>query len=289
MSDDINSSDETPRHCLFENHPSSRCEKTTHDVYSPTPARVTSISKSSIERGELLHLDIPEKSAVHVHRNCVSWYCSPEHIKRAAHHDGARNSDVPVKRLRTEKDKNFNAKKHCIFCGTECTVDKKHPGRTKKFSTCRVKDRVKRSDGQYRTFKEEIERICDIINDERSDIVRLRLCCVSDLPAGDVQYHHKCRTEFMHQDSGETKSRCDEDLAFQEVVKIMDSDSSKLWSSVEAFETYKKCGGRIETRQYFQEKLLSWYNGKLLVFKSAGVVSMLMFMEQAKVMNLSRK
>ena len=90
----------------------------------------------------------------------------------------------------------------------------------------------------------------------------------------------------MHQDSGETKSRCDEDLAFQEVVKIMDSDSSKLWSSVEAFETYKKCGGRIETRQYFQEKLLSWYNSKLLVFKSAGVVNMLMFVEQAKVMNL---
>ena len=290
MLDGASCTEKNQRHCLFEDHLLSPCNKGTEDLYTPTPARRITILKSSKERGDTLHQTLHENSPIFVHRDCVSWYCSSDHIKRALHHVTG-NLDAPAKRLRTEEDKNFNAKKHCLFCGTDCCVDKKHPERTLKFSTCRVKDPIKRSDGQSRTFKEEILQTCDINNDEQSEKVRRRLICISDLPAGDVQYHHKCRVEFMHtvpKEKKRTKNRkSEEDLAFNEFVKIMNSDLSKLWSSVEAFEQYKKCGGQIETRRYFQEKLLSWYGGKLLVFKSAGVVSIFMFAEQAKIMNLT--
>ena len=128
--------DEACHHCLFENSSHIYCKKTTFDVYSPTKDKLDTICESSRKRGDGIHLEIQARSVIYVHRNCASTYCSSQHITRTLSETVGKG--IPNKRLRRDVDGNFNYKQQCVFCGEKCKNDKKHPGRTNKFSSCSV-------------------------------------------------------------------------------------------------------------------------------------------------------
>ena len=118
-------------HCLFEDLPHIHCTKTNADLYVPTKERITTISNCSKERGDAIHLDIERNSEIHVHRQCVSSYCSPDHIKRIKNVAATQSPEVPLKRPRRGEDKDFEPKKHCLYCGKPCVYDHKHPEQPK--------------------------------------------------------------------------------------------------------------------------------------------------------------
>ena len=73
---------------------------------------------------------------IYVHRNGASTYCSSQHTTSTL--SETVDKGIPSKMLRRDVDGNFNYKQQCVFCGEECKNDKKHPGRTNKFSSCSV-------------------------------------------------------------------------------------------------------------------------------------------------------
>ena len=56
------------------------------------------------------------------------------------------------------------------------------------------------------------------------------------------------------------------DGGFDVFVSVMNSDISTFWSSVEAFEAYRGSGGSILSRTTFIDKLLLYYDEKLLIY-----------------------
>lgn len=159
--------DEERHHCLFENIPRIFCKQTTSDLYLPKKERIETICESSKKRGDRIHLEIQEGTVIYIHRLCASTYCSSDHIARAL--NKVVDIEVPVKRLRRDVEKGFNYKDQCVFCGDQCKKDNKHPERTKRFSFCSVVKNIVRPDGEKRTFKEEILRICDLLKDDQSE------------------------------------------------------------------------------------------------------------------------
>jgi len=60
------------------------------------------------------------------HKNCISTYCSPDHIQRYLKR--TKESDIPnppgssSKRLRSSAEWLFYFREHCLFCGEGCQV-----------------------------------------------------------------------------------------------------------------------------------------------------------------------
>ena len=109
-------------------------------------SRVASFRDASYQRGDGFSERLDEDvESFTCHKNCISTYCSKEHIKR---HLRKRKSEetfagpsTSPKRLRRTVE--FSFFKHCLFCGEECIVERseKNPSRWRKSYLCRTADR----------------------------------------------------------------------------------------------------------------------------------------------------
>jgi len=86
-------------------------------------------------------------------------------------------------------------------------------------------------------YKQNLLDLCDKRGDKLGRIVCGRTFgAQSDLHAADARYHRKCSAAFhgSTQKINDTDSKyADDDEAFAETVKVLSSDSSKVWNSLD--------------------------------------------------------
>ena len=288
--------DQNEEQCFFEPCPESQAGKT---LTRSGPKRIRSIIKASKEvhgdgRHENLELQLAndENAFIFCHRSCVSSYVSTEHLKRSSKHPSsiAASNDIPhAKRSRrSETPILFNFKKHCIFCGDECVMEKdpRHPSRWRRVVLCRTVDKVTAGE---KTFKESILEVCGKRNDELSRQVTVRvLSALSDLHAADARYHKDCRDQFMPvrsvasaaKASGSQPSSDLED-AFLLTVSDIEAEKSKIWNSVKVFDLYVSHGGKECSRRSLVPKLCDYFGSDFLVLSGNGVANLLVFRSKA--------
>lgn len=118
------------------------------------------------------------------HKNCVSSYCSKDHLQCLSRKRKTEELSVEEpKRLRGSSS-TFNFREHCLFCGETCSLEtpQKHPDRWKKAYLCRTGDEKGR-----KTTKGEIQKRAKERGDNWGTDVSFRVSsAVSDLHAADA-------------------------------------------------------------------------------------------------------
>ena len=254
-----------------------------------TKFRLENIIAKCKWRGDGLHEQIsllnPEN--VFFHKNCVSSYTSPDHIKRYLSKLGKENpqeepASKKVKRTETPK---FEFRKHCLFCGELCNTedDGRHPERQRRVVQCRTADYP-----TGKTFKERILDVCNQRNDKQAEDVRLRLQgAVSDLHAADGQYHKDCQVTFMSSRNINAATKCSSsipqyrDKAYEQLKHEMELNKTKIWNSVELHEMYTALEGIDLTRKQLIRYLKDSFGEELLVLSSPGVANLVVFRSKA--------
>ena len=132
--------------------------------------------------------------------------------------------------------------------------------------------------------KQYILEFCEKRNDNVAESVRRRVsAALSDLHAEDARYHLDCRNRFFSSRSlpGETVSRKGNaensaDSALESVFDILSNDRSRMWNSVELFESYIDFGGdKTLCRKTLVSKLQVRIRNDLLVLSSPGIASII--------------
>ena len=257
--------------------------------------RIERVKSASIQRGDNIHSIIQELIVandnndveIKAHHLCTCEYIDKIKIKRAANQkESYVEEPTPTKRTRHDTD-TFCFQLHCIFCGKTCTEDKKHPGRK---AIHRVRTAEYGGTLKYGSFKEAILAVCDTRDDKQSEDVRIRVnSAMSDLHAADALYHEHCRSIFMPPkavSSVITKSKEDDQTAFNFVVRTMESDQSRVWTSTEVYNFYLENGGDSDkmSKRKLVRSLSDNMGSKLLVLQNTGLASMLMFPSRAAEM-----
>ena len=240
-----------------------QCEADAGSLTKASQARIDSIIRCSKVYNDGLDSVLEEKLAndptfsIHYHRNCVSTYTSQHHIRRHLKRKGEKETTphLSPKRRRSSGDSNFSFLQHCLFCGSNCNVEKssKNPGRWRKAYMFRQIERT--PDG--RGLKEYLLEKCDERKDKWAGEVRMRIQgATSDLHAADARYHLDCRTQFVAEKSVKiaasksTGEVSDADQALTDLIKEMEDNMSKLWNSIELFKMYEEAGGdRLQRKQ----------------------------------------
>ena len=213
-----------------------------------TKKRLKTVVTQSKKRNDTLHsrlalLTSPQKNKLKFHESCISTYSSKLHVKRKLQKKTAE--EPAVKRKRRSSMNEFNWKKHCLFCGKKCQVlkDPKNPSRWREAYLRRTS-----FGDQRQNYKETLLKICNERQDAWGDEVFIRLHdtrALSDLHASDARYHEDCRKSFTGK-RAKNSSMSDKkvvDTAFNRVVVIMRSNTSRTWTSTELFDEYAKVGG----------------------------------------------
>ena len=211
--------------------------------------RIRSIISASVQRQDTLPTDLEACIrnytiyAITCHRSCASTYTYKHKIAKFFKKRTRSSSEPPqpLKRVkRSASNSDFNFKTHCIFCGDECAEerDPKNPGRWRPVSRCRTID----TGSNDRTFKDTVLQVCRERNDQWAKDVELReLGAMSDLHAADARYHRDCKP-FMGPKSGKlpykSGAKTRKDFALDQVIRFMESDMDKLWSSTEVYNEY---------------------------------------------------
>ena len=197
-----------------------------------------------LDRGDTLPTDLASdiqadhSLSIPCHMSCVSTYTSKLMIRRHLKTVSRSSSEPsPSKRTRFKDPEIFSFQTHCIFCGNTCneTIPKKNPKIWRTVSRCCTAD----SGTNGKTLKEEILQRCIERGDQWAHDVEFRvLGAVSDLHAADARYHRDSKPAFMAPKSvdncnkfGSSNGR--ENKAFQIVVRTMEEDKDRLWTSVE--------------------------------------------------------
>jgi len=123
-------------------------------------ARISAFRQASNQRGDDLAERLADDATTFwCHKNCMSTYCSPDHIqrllKKRTESENPDSSEWSSKRLRSSTEGSFNFREHCLFCGEECQVirPRKNPNRWREAYLCRTADR----EGQI-SFTESVLR-----------------------------------------------------------------------------------------------------------------------------------
>ena len=237
------------------------------------------LRKASLARGDNLYEVIANQvcETYKCHKNCSSTYTSKHHIKRL---QKERKSTEPTpKRSRRSTESVFNFKEHCLFCGKTCLpLDPKNPKRWRRVVTCRTADRGK---GQQ-TFRDSILQTCRERNDAWAQDVQERvLHAVSDLHAADAQYHKDCLSSFSSNlPNVSMRDKVPEDEAFNEVVKNLLDDETRIWNSNEVYKLYQSFHGCELTRRSLTDRIAETLP-EILVLSGVGVANILVFRKYA--------
>ena len=219
------------------------------------------------------------------HKDSASRYTSKDHTDRHKRQCGGDDADIPRKKTRRsltgESTSPFDFKRHCLFCGNICNVekDKKHPDRWRESYIFRELDK-----------KQFFMEVCAKRNDDAAENVQLRLQGVRcDLHAEEARYHLDCNQKFTSFWSlpGEV-SACnnepqgtDADQSFLTVVEMLKNDRPLMWSSVELFEAYREVGGLELSRRTLVCELQETFGNELLVLSSPGIANIVAFRSSA--------
>ena len=167
---------------------------------------------------------------------------------------------------------------------------KKHPGR-RPIVKCQTAD-YDTSSKKRGDFKEAILEVCRKRADKQSEDVKLRvLSATCDLHAADAVYHRDCRCTFMPTSAltrvaQKNTQESTNQKVFDGVVHTMESDQSRVWTSMEVYKFYLDNGGdrdAMNNRKLVQS-LSDVMGNKLLVLQNPGLASMLMFRAKAAEM-----
>ena len=254
--------------------------------------RIQSIIRACQQRGDKLPTDLEScirddsTYTLLCHRSCVSSYTSKHKIARFLGSLQRSSSEPPPQKRsrRSACDSVFSFQTHCIFCGEKCVEERelKNPSRWRPVSRCRTVD----SGPSNKTFKEKILQVCKERNDQWAKDVELRLLgAVSDLHAADARYHQDCRPKFMGpkslQVAATSESKPQKDTAFDQLVRVMESDLAKLWSSTEVYEQYLDNNGRKLQRRTLLDALSKHFGERLLLLSCKGLATLLVFRTHA--------
>ena len=260
-----------------------------------TTKRIETVINSSKQREDGIQsvidklFDENNNSEIKAHDLCTSEYVDKEKINRATKHTRPISEPPPTKRTRRD-DHTFCFKLHCIVCGQACVEDKKHPGR-RPIVKCQTAD-YDTSSKKRGGFKEAILEVCRKRADKQSEDVKLRvLSATCDLHAADAVYHRDCRCTFMPTSAltrvaQKNTQESTNQKVFDGVVHTMESDQSRVWTSMEVYKFYLDNGGdrdAMNNRKLVQS-LSDVMGNKLLVLQNPGLASMLMFRAKAAEM-----
>ena len=140
------------------------------------------------------------------------------------------------------------------FDGLQCNVEKpaKNPGRWRKAYLFRQVESAETGE----SVKEILLQKCNERKDKWGGEVRLRIQgAESDLHAADARYHADCRSKFIGKRNANAATSTsipsrDSDTAFDNIVKCMEFDMSKIWNSIELFKMYEDNGAdRLQRKQ----------------------------------------
>lgn len=261
------------------------CSHPTQPLSLCTDVRMSSITEASKIRKDGLHLILEQDSGspVHYHKNCISTYTSKSHLKRL-HNKPTCCSSPPRKRQSRSDLRHFDFKTQCLFCGNICEPDPKHPNRPNRVVLCKTADRPNR-----KTFKAAIVDICHARGDQWANEVLVRVeGAVSDLHAADAKYHYDCRTKFMAPKSVHLAASTSvghasapSDPAYDKVIREMSAERSKIRNSSEIYKQYQLHGGVLMSRKTIIAAITTHFEDDLLVFRSAGIASILVFRDKA--------
>ena len=87
--------------------------------------------------------------------------------------------------------------------------------------------------------KDVFIRKCEARGDEQAADITFRLLTVSDLAASDCRYHKDCFSKFYSNPVPQQSSSQD-DLSFKVLLKIIKSDTNRIWTSSSFAEQYSQ-------------------------------------------------
>lgn len=245
-------------------------------------SRVESFRIASRLRGDGVS-DLLETDAesFRCHKNCISTYCSKDHIQRflKRKNSGEKASDQSnaPKRLRG-RAREFNFLKQCLFCGEECELERsrKNPSRWRKAYLCRTAYSNDKTAWKDNILEHAIKRG----DTWGSDVAFRTNSALSDLHAAEARYHKDCMVKFF---SNKPAANTDGlmERALDELITEMKSDHSRIWNSRELHNLYQQLGGKNLSRRaligYLEDALLP----DILVLTSPGVSSIIVFKNNA--------
>jgi len=92
-------------------------------------AKISAFRQASDQHGDDLAERLADDATTFwCHKNCITTYCSPDHIQRFLKRMKEIDCDNPhsyrssSKLLRSSIEGIFNFREHCLFCGEECKV-----------------------------------------------------------------------------------------------------------------------------------------------------------------------
>ena len=274
---------EEPEECLFNTYYGTNCIGSQLSE-NRDEERIDSIIAASKTREDTLHdkltplLEADPKLKVKFHYSCVSKYCSTKSVVKVK---------PPEKRKRRSEEPTFNLLTDCLYCGEKCDVvrDPKHPERWRQsFLILKTNYycKVRRKDIEYKKYLEEK---CYQRSDELGDQVLFRLSAVqNDIVAADGRYHKDCKMKFHLRTNDDDESLKEIDHGFLKVIKDVNADRTKIWTSAELHELYLDDNDNVlYDRKRFIQKLLSYFGGDLITFTNKGYLSWIVFKDNALV------
>ena len=154
--------------------------------------------------------------------------------------------------------------------------DPKNPSRWREAYLCLS------AEGTKTLNKELIVQRCNEKGDKHSEDVKFRLVMVKDLAASDCRYHKDCYSKFFSNDGKPSDSKASHsDIPFKELLKIIDSDVNKVWTSSGFVDQYselcKTHSSNHWTKKWLIQKICSHYGEKLVALSSIGHETMFVF------------
>ena len=254
--------------------------------------RIQKIINASKTRGdqkitEALEKPYENKTLISVlcHKNCISSYISESNLKAFKSRVLVEQEDTkPHKKLRSSSVP-FNPKLHCLYHKDICECllpeecdPKQRAWIQQRNPTSRVMTKLT---GDGKEYVDVLLGICDERNDELGEVVRSRLLGIGyDLPAVEARYHISCQRDFNHIDPKSEAKNEKEDVAFQNLVKVLQNDKKKLWNSHELEKEYHQRENYESTkysRQCLIARLEDHFKGDLITLNGPGIASIVMF------------
>ena len=128
--------------------------------------------------------------------------------------------------------------------------------------------------------------MCHERSDQWAKDVELRvLGAMSDLHAADARYHRDCRPSFMGLKSltcvGTSETKPHTDGKFVQLIKVMESDKDKLWSSTEVYKQYTDSNGTKIQKRALIDAISKHFGERLLLLSCKGLATLLVFRTRA--------
>ena len=221
-----------------------------------------------------------EHCSVKIHINCQKNLGNSIRKRKANPEFNFRNKhEIPKKLTRSSLD-TFIWKEHCLFCGSQCREDPKHPGRRPVFRVTLLH------------YKETILDMCESRQDDSwAEEVKRRVINCVDLVQEEAQYHDDCRVRFTvgtKSDSSTPKSKgrpnnSAQQQHFQRLCSWLETEG-EVYSVAELHEKMKEISQSddVYTRKWLKTKLKEKYGEMIFFSEKQGKADVICFRDSAE-------